>query len=159
MDRERLLFQLQRPIAIFCPIHHQRMLSLPTRLSRLVRRTLNKRWEAIKFSFVTFDIFELTSRPDATESFLIWHTTNCSWASCLPFKWSKVHDWMRLATHSLTPWWHSNSLPSASRLFARPNGTKFNEMYGLKSGYSRPNSAMRARLSGHRASYKIVTGN
>lgn len=162
MDRERLWFQLQQPIAIFYPIHRQRNLSLAPNLIRLVRHTVNRRWEIIIISSLNifvFDLFRLTSRPDGSASFRIWHTTNFSWASWLPFKWSKVHDWMRLATHSFGPWWHSNSLPSGSRLFARPNGTRFSVRYGLKSRYSRPSSAISARLSGQRASYKIVSGN
>lgn len=44
MDRARLLFQLRQPIVISCPIRHQSILSLPTRLNRLVRRTAN-RWK------------------------------------------------------------------------------------------------------------------
>lgn len=74
------------------------------------------------------NIFQFTSRPVGSESFRIWHTTKVFWASGLLFKQFNAHEWMRLPTHSFSPWWHSKFLPSASRLFDLPNGTKFTEM-------------------------------
>lgn len=103
----------------------------------------NNIWKWIFFSF-SFR----TSFPVWSASKRIWHTTNCCVASWL-FKYLAPHEWMRFDTHSFGPWWHSNSFPSASKLFARPNGTKVKLIYLLNVKYSRPISAINFRLSGH----------